>query len=97
MASRQKEKPTMKFFSATLITVALASGPAFAQATPPTAPAGEAAVVAKFKTADKNSNGSLDGTELDGYKANMTKIDTDKDGKISQVEFVAAAKAGHIK
>jgi hypothetical protein len=27
----------------------------------------------------------------------MTKIDTDKDGKISQVEFVAATKAGHIK
>jgi hypothetical protein len=53
--------------------------------------------VAKFKTADKNANGSLDGAELDAYKTNMTKIDTDKDGKISQVEFVAATKAGHIK
>ena len=31
------------------------------------------------------------------YKANMAKIDTDKDGKISQVEFVAASKAGLIK
>jgi hypothetical protein len=87
----------MKFITATLVAVALASGTAFAQATPPTAPAGDAAVVAKFKAADKNSNGSLDGTELDGYKANMTKIDTDKDGKISQVEFAAAAKAGHVK
>ena len=72
-------------------------GAAFAQATPPAAPAADAAVVAKFKTADKNANGSLDGAELDAYKTNMTKIDTDKDGKISQVEFVAATKAGHIK
>ena len=86
----------MQLITATLVTVALASGSALAQATPP-APSPDAAVAAKFKAADKNSNGSLDGTELDGYKANMTKIDTDKDGKISQVEFVAAAKAGHIK
>ena len=84
----------MKFITASLLAVALASGTAFAQAAPPTA---DAAVVAKFKAADKNNNGSLDGTELDAYKANMAKIDTDKDGKISQLEFVAATKAGHIK
>jgi Ca2+-binding EF-hand superfamily protein len=87
----------MKLMTATIVALALASGAAFAQATPPAAPAADAAVVAKFKAADKNNNGSLDGAELDAYKTNMTKIDTDKDGKISQAEFVAATKAGHIK
>ena len=87
----------MKRFTTTVVLVALASGTAFAQATPPAAPAADAAVVAKFKAVDKNNNGSLEGNELDVYKANMSKIDTDKDGKISQVEFVAATKAGLIK
>lgn len=87
----------MKLFTATAVALVLASGAAFAQATAPAAPAADAAVVAKFKAADKNSNGSLDGAELDSHKANMAKIDTDKDGKISQAEFVAATKAGHIK
>jgi hypothetical protein len=87
----------MKLFAATLVAVALASGSALAQATPPAAPAADAAVVAKFKAADKNNNGSLDGAELDAHKANMAKIDTDKDGKISQAEFVTATKAAHIK
>lgn len=81
----------------TIVALALASGSAFAQATPPAAPAADAAVVAKFKSADKNNNGTLDGAELNAHKTNMTKIDTDKDGKISQVEFVAATKVGHIK
>jgi len=87
----------MKFITTTLVAFALASGNAFAQATPPKGPAADAALVAKFKAADKNGNGSLDGTELEAYKANMAQIDTDKDGKISQVEFAAAIKAGHIK
>ena len=87
----------MKFFTGTMIAVALASTAALAQATPPGAPTADAAVVAKFKIADKNSNGFLDGAELSAFKATMTRIDTDKDGKISQMEFVAAAKAGEIK
>ena len=87
----------MKLITGTFVAAALASGTVFAQATRPAAPAADAAVVAKFKAADKNNNGSLDGTELEAYKTNMSKIDTDKDGKISQAEFVAAAKAGHIK
>jgi len=87
----------MKLVTTTIVALALASGAAFAQATPPAAPAADAAVVAKFKAADKNNSGALDGAEVDAYKAGMTKIDTDKDGKISQVEFVAATKAGHIK
>lgn len=51
----------------------------------------------RFKSADKNSNGVLDGAEVDGFKANMAKIDTDKDGKISRAEFAAALKGGVIK
>jgi hypothetical protein len=77
--------------------LAISSGVAFAQATPPKAPAADAAVEAKFKAADKNGNNVLDGTELDAFKANLTAIDTDKDGKISSTEFAAAVKAGHIK
>ncbi len=81
----------------TFLALALASGPVFAQATPPKVPAADAAVDAKFKAADKNNSGSLDGAELDAYKANMAKIDTDKDGKISRAEFAAAVKSGLIK
>ena len=34
---------------------------------------------------------------LDAYKADLTKIDTDKDGKISMAEFSAASKSGVVK
>ena len=40
----------MKFITSTLAAIALASAIAFALATPPIAPAGEAAVVAKLPT-----------------------------------------------
>ncbi len=52
---------------------------------------------AKFTGFDKNANGTLDGTEVAGFKNDMAKIDTDKDGKISKVEFASALKAGVIK
>jgi hypothetical protein len=57
----------------------------------------DAAGEAKFKGFDKNANGALDGAEVAGFKDNMTKIDTDKDGKISKAEFAAALKGGVIK
>lgn len=84
---------------AALMALALASGSAVAQqaASPTASPAADAGLVAKFKLADKNSNGTLDGAELDSHKASLVKIDTDKDGKISQAEFVAGSKAGLIK
>ena len=87
----------MKLFTGTFLTLVLASGAAFAQATPPKAPAADAAVDAKFKAVDKNNNGSLEGAELDAYKADLAKIDTNKDGKISSAEFAAATKSGLIK
>ena len=83
-----------KLLTGTILALALASGQALAQATPPAA---DAAVEAKFKAADKNTNGALEGAELDAYKATMTQIDTNKDGKVSRDEFAAATKAGHIK
>lgn len=87
----------MKLFTGTLLAVAVASSAALAQTTPPAAPAPDAAAEAKFKAADKNSNGTLEGAEVDAYKADLTKIDANKDGKVSRDEFAAASKAGTIK
>ena len=87
----------MKLLTASALALALGSGAAFAQTTAPQMPAADAAVDSKFKAADKNNNGSLDGAEVDAYKADMAKIDTDKDGKISKAEFASATKAGHVK
>ncbi len=87
----------------------LAAGPAIAQTPAPSSPAPAAPSTTpaqakpadpaetKFMTADKNKSGSLEGTELDTYKADMAKIDTNKDGKVSKEEFIAASKAGVIK
>ena len=92
----------------TLVSVAtaivLASGAAFAQTPAPTVPATppaafkmDATTEAKFKAVDKDNNGSLEGAEVDAYKANMSKIDTNKDSKVSPAEFDAAIKSGLIK
>jgi len=99
------EKLTMqKLFASSLIALAVVSGSALAQTpapktqTPPAAAAAiDPAVDAKFKAVDKNNNGVLDGAELTLYKADMAKIDTDKDGKISRAEFAVAVKSGLIK
>lgn len=90
-----------------LLAASLFSGAAFAQApapggapgAAPSAPAAKTAdpSEAKFMTADKDKSGSLEGAELDTYKADLTKIDTNKDGKISKDEFAAAMKAGVVK
>ncbi len=71
-------------------------------ATVPGGPGGAAgaadpAVEAKFKAADKDGSGNLEGAELEPMKAQMTRIDTDKDGKVSRQEFAAAARAGLIR
>ena len=57
----------------------------------------DAATEAKFKAIDKDNSGVLDGAELAAFKADLAKIDTDKDGKISRAEFGAAVKSGIIK
>jgi len=87
----------LKLMTGTFVALALVAGSALAQTATPTAATADAAVAAKFKAADKNGNGSLDGAELDAYKADLAKIDTDKDGKISLAEFQAASKSGVVK
>ena len=83
---------------AALIAFGFASVAAAQTTKPAPAPsAGDAKAEARFKSADKNGNGSLEGAELNTYKAAMTRIDTDKDNKVSRAEFVAAMKSGYIK
>jgi hypothetical protein len=81
---------------ATVIALALApAGYAQQQPSPPSAPS--AADDAKFKAADKNGNGALEGTETDAFKAKMTQIDSNKDGKVTREEYLAAAKSGVVR
>jgi hypothetical protein len=90
-------------YSVLAAVIALALAPAAHAQTkqpsgsPPSATAPSAADEAKFKAADKNSNGALEGAETDAYKANMTKIDVNKDGKVTREEFLAALKSGIIR
>ena len=55
------------------------------------------AVEAKFKALDKDNGGTLEGAETATLKDVLAKIDTDKDGKVSKLEYAAAVKAGVIK
>ena len=100
----------MKFLTSAILALTVASGSAFAQApapapTPapavkaPSAPVVtlDAATEAKFKAVDKDNSGSLEASESTAYKADMAKIDTDKDGKVSRAEFAVAVKGGIIK
>ena len=92
-----------KLLPSAALAIVLASGSAVAQTpTPPASPPAstvtlDAATEAKFKAADKDNNGVLEGAEVDAYKADMAKIDSNKDGKISRDEFAVAAKDGLIK
>lgn len=81
---------------ASAMALALVSA-AHAQTKPPSGSMPSAADEAKFKAADKNTNGTLEDTETDAFKANMTRIDTNKDGKVTREEFLAASKSGVIK
>ena len=59
--------------------------------TPPAATTPSGGDEAKFKAADKNGNGALEGAEADAYKTSMTKIDSNKDGKVTLAEREAWA------
>ena len=94
-----------KILTTAALALVLAAGSAIAQTPAPTAPATppsatvtlDAATEAKFKAADKDNNGSLAGAEAESFKADMAKIDTNKDGKVSREEYGAAVKSGLIK
>ncbi len=87
--------------------IAQTTAPTMPAATPAPAPAATPAPApvvkadpandAKFKTADKNANGMLDGAEVTPFTKDLAKIDTNKDSKISRGEFDVAVKAGLIK
>jgi hypothetical protein len=74
-------------------TVPTAPSSVMSDAPVPMDPAAEA----KFKAADKSGKGYIEGAELDTFKPVMSKVDTDKDGRISRAEYATAVKAGIIK
>ena len=90
--------PTMTPPAATSTTTpSTTAAPSATTAPKATTAAMDPAVDAKFKAADKSGKGFIEGNDLTPYKSVMTQVDTDKDGKISKVEFAAAVKAGIIK
>ena len=50
-----------------------------------------------WKAADANKDDSPTEQELEKFKAIMAKVDTNKDGKISESEFMAACQKGDLK
>jgi opacity protein-like surface antigen len=51
----------------------------------------------KWKRADVSNKGVLEGKELDKFRSVLNTVDTNKDGKISQSEFMAACQKGELK
>lgn len=92
----------MKIVTSVALAVALAATPVLAQTTAPKSPMAptstmDPAAEAKFKSADKDGNGTLSGAEVTAYKADMARIDANKDGSVSRDEFASAVKTGVIK
>lgn len=87
----------MRYTVLAAVTALALASVVHAQTKPPSESPPAAADEAKFKAADKNGNGALEGAETNAYKADMTKIDTNKDGKITREEFSAASKSGVIR
>ncbi len=56
----------------------------------------DAVAVGKFRAADTNASGLLEGNELAPYRDRLSAIDTNKDGRISRTEFTIGSAAGHI-
>jgi Ca2+-binding EF-hand superfamily protein len=44
-----------------------------------------------------NHKGVLEGKELDKFRTVLNTVDTNKDGKISQSEFMTACQKGELK
>ena len=79
---------------ATLVAVFLIAGCAIAGAAAPS----DATCKAMWAKADADKNGSVEGTEAAKYLAAIKKsgknYDTNKDGKLSQDEFMKACEDG---
>ena len=50
-----------------------------------------------WNKADVNHKGVLEGKELDKFRSVLNTVDTNKDGKISQSEFMTACQKGELK
>ena len=50
-----------------------------------------------WKRADLGNKGILEGKELDKFRSVLNTVDTNKDGKISQSEFMTACQKGELK
>ena len=50
-----------------------------------------------WNRADVNHKGVLEGKELDKFRSVLNTVDTNKDGKISQSEFMTACQKGELK
>jgi len=50
-----------------------------------------------WKRADVSNKGVLEGKELDKFRIVLNRVDTNKDGKISQSEFMTACQKGELK
>jgi hypothetical protein len=50
-----------------------------------------------WKRADVASKGILEGNQLDKFRSVLNTVDTNKDGKISQSEFMTACSKGELK
>ena len=79
------------------LLLAIAGGQAWAQQQPKAPPAKAAPdCAAMWTAADVNKDGNLDGDELKAYTTVLSTIDTNKDGKLSKVEFETACKANRL-
>lgn len=70
---------------------AVCAGSAFAQTTSPSD------CTALWKQADASATGSLTQTQAQPYVTDFSSVDTDKDGKITNAEFMKGCSAGHVR
>jgi hypothetical protein len=50
-----------------------------------------------WKRADVSSKGILEGKDVEKFSSVMTTVDANKDGKLSQSEFMTACSKGELK
>jgi hypothetical protein len=89
--------------TAAVLAFALAAYPLMAQtkSSPPAsqkqAPVSVEECATMWKGKDVGSDKTLSSKDATKYKAQLAAIDTNKDGKISEAEFMEACKSGVIK
>lgn len=81
--------------TALFAAIVMLSGAALAQ-TGPTGASANDAITQKFISLDADKSGFLDGKEVDAFKAQMTFLDMDKDGKVSPSEYNVGVMTGVI-